>query len=154
MVVVGREGWELGVGLLMAARALFDELHRRLAEQGHPALRPAHGYAFQAMSPSGATASELAGRLHISKQAAGQMAAELERLGYVRRDSDSRDARRRPLVLTARGEDALSRSQAIFADLKHEWAARAGASNVEMAAATLDALMELYGQEGRLRPVW
>lgn len=154
MVVVGREGWELGVGLLMAARALFDELHRRLAEQGHPDLRPAHGYAFQAMSPSGATASELAGRLHISKQAAGQMAAELERLGYVRRDSDSRDARRRPLVLTPRGEDALSRSQAIFADLKHEWAARAGASNVEQAAATLDALMELYGQEGGLRPVW
>lgn len=138
----------------MAARALFDELHRRLAEQGHADLRPAHGYAFQAMGPSGATASELAGHLHISKQAAGQMAAELARLGYVRRDTDSGDARRRPLVLTARGMDALSRSEAIFADLRHEWAARAGASKVEEAAATLDALVGLYGREGKLRPVW
>ena len=148
-----REGWELGVGLLMAARALFDELHRRLAEQGHAELRPAHGYAFQAISPSGATASELAGRLHITKQAAGQMAAELERLGYLRRGSDSDDARRRPLVLTARGRDALSRSQSILADLRREWVARAGASSVDEAAATLEALVDLYG-EGKLRPVW
>jgi len=149
-----REGWELGVGLLMAARALFDELHRRLAEQGHAELRPAHGYAFQAISPSGATASELAGRLHITKQAAGQMAAELERLGYVRRGTDPHDARRRPLVLTDRGVDALTRSKAIFADLRREWVARTSASNVEEAGATLDALVELYGQGGSFRPVW
>ncbi len=154
MVVVGREGWELGVGLLIAARALFDELHRRLADQGHPDLRPAHGYAFQAMRPSGATASELAGRLGITKQAAGQMAAELERLGYVRGEPDPRDARRRPLVLTARGVEALSSSQAIFADLKREWEARAGAANVEETAAALDGLVELYGRGGSLRPVW
>lgn len=149
-----REGWELGVGLLAAARALFDELHRRLAEQGHADLRPAHGYAFQAMGASGATASELAARLRISKQAAGQMTAELERLGYVRRRTDSADARRRPLVLTARGVDALSRSEAILADLRREWASRAGASSLDEAAATLDRLVELYGQEGNLRPVW
>jgi len=148
-----REGWELGIGLLMAAGAMFDELHRRLAEEGHPDLRPAHGYAFQALGPSGATASELATRLHVSKQATGQMAAELERLGYLRRGSDSDDARRRPLVLTARGREALSRSQSILADLRREWVARAGASNVDQAAATLEALVDLYG-EGKLRPVW
>jgi DNA-binding MarR family transcriptional regulator len=154
MVAPPREGWELGVGLLMAAGALFDELHRRLAEHGHADLRPAHGYAFQAMGSTGATTSELAGRLHVTKQAAGQMAAELERRGYVRRGTDPADARRRPLVLTTRGVDALSRSAAIFADLQREWAARAGGSNVEEAATTLDALVELYGQDGRLRPVW
>lgn len=48
------------------------------------------------------------------------MAAELEALGYVTRPLDPHDARRRPLVLTARGGDALQRSAAIFDELRDE----------------------------------
>jgi len=149
-----RAGWELGVGLLAASRALFDELHARLAAQGHPDLRPAHGYAFQALGAEGATASELARRLGVTKQAAGKMAGELESLGYVTRAADARDARRRPLVLTARGADALERSVVVFDELRDEWACRAGAAELARAAEALDVLTDLYGRPGALRPVW
>jgi len=149
-----RAGWELGVGLLAASRALFDELHARLAAQGHPDLRPAHGYAFRAIGAEGATASELARRLGVTKQAAGKMAVELEALGYVTRAADPRDARRRPLVLTARGADALERSAAVFDELRDEWARRAGAAELERAADALELLTDLYGRPGALRPVW
>ncbi|HXO23629.1 MAG TPA: hypothetical protein VN870_03555, partial [Streptosporangiaceae bacterium] len=33
------------------------ELHAELARRGHPDLRPAHGFALQAIGPSGATAT-------------------------------------------------------------------------------------------------
>ncbi len=149
-----RPGWELGIGLLAAASALFAELHARLAEQGHPELRPAHGYAFQAIGAHGATATQLGERLGITKQAAGQMARELIRLGYVRAGRDDADARRRPLRLTARGEDALVRTVAVFEALREEWVTAAGPRRVAETAEALDALVALYGRAGPLRPVW
>ena len=39
--------------ILRAGRAAIDELHRRLAQRGHPDVRPAHGYAFQAIGARG-----------------------------------------------------------------------------------------------------
>ena len=39
--------------ILRAGRAAIDELHRRLAQRGHPDVRPAHGYAFQAIGRGG-----------------------------------------------------------------------------------------------------
>lgn len=144
----------MGIALLAASRALFDELHSRLAEQGHPDLRPAHGYAFQAIGGAGATASEIARRLGVTKQAAGKMVTELEALGYVTRAADAHDARRRPLILTAHGVDALERSAAVFDELRDEWARHAGAAELERAAAALDLLTGLYGRPGAVRPVW
>jgi len=101
-----------------------------------------------------ATASELARRLGVTKQAAGKMAAELEALGYVTRAADPKDARRRPLLLTARGLDALERSAAVFDELRDEWARRAGSAELDRAADALELLVELYGRGGSLRPVW
>jgi DNA-binding MarR family transcriptional regulator len=60
-------------------------------------------------------------RLGVSKQAAGKTIGTLERLGYVERGSDPRDARRKGILLTARGEDMLRRSVCIFDALRAEW---------------------------------
>lgn len=84
-------GWKLGVQLLLASRALFDELHRRLAAAGHDHLRPAHGFLFQALGPNGATASEVAPCLGVTKQAARLVVEELTGLGYVERGEDPDD---------------------------------------------------------------
>ena len=40
---------------------------------------------------------------------------------YVKRGSDPRDARRKVILLTARGEDMLRRSVRIFDALRAEW---------------------------------
>ena len=143
-------GWEAFVAILRAGRAAIDELHRRLAERGHPDVRPAHGYAFQVIGSAGATAGELGQRLGVTKQAAGHMFDELARLGYVTREPDPADGRRRLVRLTPRGVDCLRASAEIFDELLARW--RAQGADVDAAIAALDGLAELYG--GGLRPIW
>jgi DNA-binding MarR family transcriptional regulator len=118
----GPPGFELPLRLLLGFRVLIDELHAELARQGHPDLRPMHGFVFQAIGPRGTTAAELGRRLGISKQAAGKTVDALERLGYAERGPDPADARRKVVRLTGRAVDALQRSAQIFDDLWDRWA--------------------------------
>lgn len=146
-------GWELAVGLLAASRALLDELHRRLAAAGHPGLRPAHGFIFQSIGSDGATASEIAGRLGVTKQAARLILDELVGLGYVARGVDPVDGRRRPVYLTGRGARALTLSAAIFDELRDALVGDLGQPALSAGIRLLGAIDDRYGPAG-LRPVW
>ena len=115
-------GFELPLLLLHGFRVLIDELHAELARQGHPDMRPMHGFVFQAIGPGGTTAAQLARRLGVSKQAAGKTIDALERLGYVERGPDPADARRKAVRLTGRAVDALVRSARVFDELRARWA--------------------------------
>ncbi len=115
-------GFELPLRLLLGFRVLIDDLHAELARQGHPDVRPMHGFALQAIGRDGATAVELGRRLGVSKQAAGKTVDTLERLGYVARAADPGDARRKVVRLTERGVDCLARSARIFDILRARWA--------------------------------
>lgn len=123
-------GYELPLRLFLAFRAIIDELHAELAAQGHPGLRPMHGFVFQAIGPGGTTAVELGQRLGVSKQAAGKMIESLERAGYLERTPDPSDARRKIVRLTARARDSLDRSARIFDRIRDEWVRRLGADRV------------------------
>jgi DNA-binding MarR family transcriptional regulator len=132
-------GFELPLRLLLGFRVLVDDLHKELARQGHPDMRPMHGFVFQAVGPDGITAAELGRRLGVSKQAAGKTIDSLQRLGYVRREPDSRDQRQKIVVLTDRGFDALARSARIFEDLRARWASRIGLERLRALEADLRA---------------
>ncbi|MGW2155333.1 MarR family winged helix-turn-helix transcriptional regulator [Nonomuraea sp. NPDC001699] len=119
-------GFELPLRLLLAFRTLIDELHAELARQGHPDMRPNHGFVMQAIGPRGTTAVDLGRALGVSKQAAGKTIEALERVGYVERTRDDADTRRKIVRLTPRGVDALDRSARIFDDLRARWAAELG----------------------------
>ncbi len=123
-------GHELALRLLLGFRLLVDELHDELARQGHPDVRPLHGFVLQAIGPDGATAAELGRRLGVSKQAAGKTVDGLERLGYVERSPDPADARRTTIRLTARADDCLARSAVIFGQLREQWAERIGRTHL------------------------
>jgi DNA-binding MarR family transcriptional regulator len=119
-------GFELPLRLLLGFRTLIDDLHAELVKQGHPEMRPMHGFVFQAIGPEGTTAVELGRRLGVSKQAAGKTVDALEQLGYVRREPDRRDRRQKIVRLSARGYDALARSALIFDELRARWASELG----------------------------
>ena len=119
-------GFELPLRLLLAFRVLIDELHAELARQGHPDVRPMHGFVMQAIGPGGTTAVELGRTLGVSKQAAGKTVDTLERLGYVERAADPHDTRRKIVRLTPYGLDALNRSARIFDALRARWAGELG----------------------------
>ncbi|SFQ71849.1 DNA-binding transcriptional regulator, MarR family [Amycolatopsis arida] len=141
----GRPGFALPLLLFAGFRALIDRLHEELARQGHPDVRPAFGFALQAIGPDGTTASELGRRLGISKQAAGKTVDRLHRLGYVERVDDRADARRKLVRLTPHGTDALARSAAIFDRLRAEWATELGPARLRVLEDALRAMAPAGG---------
>jgi len=80
------------------------------------------------------------------------MVDELVALGYVRREPDPADARRKRVVLTARGHDALAQSAAVFEELCVEWDHRLppGLTRDDLLAA----LRAAGAAQAPLRPVW
>jgi DNA-binding MarR family transcriptional regulator len=144
-VTSGRWGFELPMLLFAGFRNLIDELHAELAEHGHPQLRPAYGFAMQAIGSDGVTASELGRRMGVSKQAAGKTVDRLARLGYAERVADRADARRKLVRLTPRGHDALVLSSAVFDELRAQWADQLGE---ERLAELEDALESVVGPAG------
>ena len=123
-------GFELPMLLFAGFRSIIDELHAELARRGHPDLRPAHGFALQAIGLGGVTAAETGRRLGISKQAAGKTIDRLEELGYVHRSGDESDRRRKLARLTPRGIAALAMSAMIFNDIRSRWEDALGAARL------------------------
>lgn len=134
-------GWVLPLLLFGGFRTLIDRLHAELAQQGHPDLRPAHGFAMQAIGRDGATATELGRRLGVSKQAAGKTVDRLVELGYAERGADAADGRRKLVRLTPRGVDALTRSAAVFEELRAEWVERLGVERMRALEADLGSVV-------------
>jgi DNA-binding MarR family transcriptional regulator len=146
-------GYELPLLLLAGFRAVIDEAHEELAARGHPELRPAHGFAMQAIGTFGATAADVGRRLGVSKQAAGKTIDRLGELGYVERDGESADRRRKLVRLTPRGAEALSLSAGAFGHVRARWAGLLGADRVAALEADLRAVAP--GQAFRLDiPGW
>lgn len=121
-------GFELPLLLLAGFRSLIDDLHAELARQGHPDVRPAHGFALQAIGGGSVTAAELGRQLGVSKQAAGKTIDRLAAGGYVTPDvgPGRGDARRRAFRLTDEGVDMLRRSAVILGQLQADWDRRTG----------------------------
>jgi DNA-binding MarR family transcriptional regulator len=109
------------LSLLCAAVAagLNDEIHRRLAQEGHGELRDHHGYLFQHLIEGPQAVGELARRLGITQQAVSKTATELERLGYIWRTADAGDQRVRRIELSDRAWDAIDRTRRTRRTLNH-----------------------------------
>ena len=138
-------GYELPLLLFAGFRTLIDQLHAELAERGHPDVRPAHGFAMQAIGAHGASASEVGRRLGVSKQAAGKTIDRLAALGYVERADDPADARRKLIRLTPRGLDALAQSAEIFDRLRARWVDTLGADRVAQLESSLRTVVPAAG---------
>ncbi|WP_368396952.1 MarR family winged helix-turn-helix transcriptional regulator [Streptomyces sclerotialus] len=109
----------------------------RLADLGHPELRPAHGIAMQMISRGGSI-TDLGRRLGVSKQAASKTVAGLEKLGYVQRQASVKDQRQTEVSLTERGVEALTLSGDILNQLRDEWATMVGEEDMTLVEDALE----------------
>ena len=120
----------------------MDELHRRLHEQGYPDIRPGHGCVFRFIDDEGTRLTELAERSGYTKQAVGEVVADLETLGYVERVPDPADRRAKTIVLTRRGREALATGRRIFVDIEQRWIEEFGEERIAQLRETAEMLVD------------
>jgi len=139
---MSRSGADLALLLLGGFRTLVDAARVELANRGYEDIRPVHDFALRAIAAGADNASELGRRMSVSKQAAAKTIAVLQARGYVTREADPADARRKRLRVTKRGLALLREGEAIFDELRAQWEDTIGADELR----TLEAhLTELVG---------
>jgi DNA-binding MarR family transcriptional regulator len=123
-----RQQWNPDLGVLAAQLqfSLQDELFARLADQGHPGLRPRHGLVIPYLDEDGIRATELARLSGRHKQIVGRLLDELEQLGYVERLPDPSDRRAKLVVPSKRGLELMQLGDEIVAEIERRHAQAAG----------------------------
>lgn len=79
-------------------------VEEELNARGYEDIRLAHNTLLIHLDFGGNSITEVAERAQLTKQAIGLLADELEKMGYIRRHVDEKDARVRILVLTDVGQ--------------------------------------------------
>lgn len=141
---MSRSGADLALLLLGGYRALVDAAMADLADQGYDDFRPAHDFAIRAIAAGADSASDLGRRMAVSKQAAAKTISVLIDRGYVLRDTDPEDARRKRLEVTPRGFEVLRQGEAVFDELRKKFEQQIGAAEL---AKLEEALTTLVGDK-------
>jgi DNA-binding MarR family transcriptional regulator len=132
---------------------MVDDVVVGLDSRGHAGVRPVHEFALRAIDAGADTASELGRRLSVSKQAAAKTIAALQQLGYVDREVDPSDGRRKPVRVTPRGYELMAIGGALFDDVRDRWAAQIGVRQLDTLQAHLGQLVKrrTFGAEDLAR---
>ncbi|MFF6993932.1 MarR family winged helix-turn-helix transcriptional regulator [Streptomyces sp. NPDC008313] len=144
------EALALTAALLAAAGELTQRIHDGVVARGFEGIRPAHGFAFTRLAPDGATATELAAHLGVTKQAASQLVDDLVRRGYAERCPHPDDARARLVVMTELGWACTRAAEEAAADAVRPWVELLG----EREALALRERLLAIAPGGPVRPTW
>ncbi|KQV06862.1 MarR family winged helix-turn-helix transcriptional regulator [Leifsonia sp. Root112D2] len=133
----------LGVSLFIPYRYSEDRMFRAMQDAGFDDWTLAQCRVFQRVAADGSRLTDLAAQAQMTKQSAGVMVDQLERLGYVRRVPDPTDGRARLIVIEGRGQKALEVARATLDDILSEWKAYLGTRNFTLLHEILLQLREI-----------
>jgi DNA-binding MarR family transcriptional regulator len=136
-----RSGPALALSLLGCYRKLVDAAVVGLAERGFKDVRPVHDFALRAIAAGADSASELGRSLSVSKQAAAKTIATLLERGYVAREEDPADRRRKRIEVTPLGFEVMRTGEAIIDNLRESWRVQLGEAELETLEAQLSAFV-------------
>ena len=137
------QGLDLSLAALFAGLALAEQVQARIAAEGFADARFGHGFVFQHLVGGPLAIGDLARAMDVTQQRASKATAELEALGYVRREPDPADARVRRIALTERGWAAIEAARRARAGILDDVRARLGGERVAAAEELLrDVLRE------------
>jgi DNA-binding MarR family transcriptional regulator len=131
---------DLGILLGLAYQEFVRELREAHAKEGFGDTGRSDGYVFRAIATQPMTVSDLAARLGISKQGAGQIIEDMERRGYVERRPDPADGRARLVYLSERGTAALAAARRFHQRYERRLVRAHGREVVATLRATLQAI--------------
>lgn len=133
----------VGQLLFKTARLLNEKAIARVRRRtGRSELRTSHTALFPHIDLEGTRLTVLAGRLGVSKQAAGQLVEELEELGMVERVPDPSDGRAKLVRFTAGGRRGLLAGLQLLGEIEGELEQRVGAEQFAALHATLLVLLQ------------
>ena len=129
--------------LLIKAARLVNEraIGRARTELDAPELRASHLALLPHIPFEGIRQSELARKLEVSRQAVGQLVAELVAQGSLELAPDPADRRAKLVRFSAAGEQALFSGMSVLASLDAELADAIGAERAVTLRDTLEALV-------------
>ena len=134
---------DLGTLLFIPYRYTEDRMFLALQKAGFDDWTLAQCRVFQRISPEGSRLTDVADQAQMSKQSAGVMVDQLERLGYVRRIPDPTDGRARLIVIEERGKRAVEVAMATLDEILSEWKAYLGTRNFALLHQILGQLREI-----------
>jgi len=134
---------DLGVALFIPYRYMEDRIFRSLQRARFDDWTLAQVRVFQRIAPNGSRLTDLAEQSQVSKQSAGVLVDQLERLGYVRRVPDPADGRARLIVIEERGRRAAEVAITTSAEILAEWTAYLGTRNFTLLQQILSQLREI-----------
>ncbi|MFJ8465831.1 MarR family winged helix-turn-helix transcriptional regulator [Streptomyces swartbergensis] len=144
------EAMALSAALLAVAGGLTQRINEGVIARGFEGVRPAHGFAFARLAPDGATVTDLAAHLGVTKQAASQLVDEMVRKGYAERRPHPDDARARLVVLTGRGWACTRAAEEAAAEAVREWGKVLGEREVR----ALGEQLLRIAPRGPIKPAW
>lgn len=129
--------------MFVAYRHAETRIFAGLAEAGYNDVTLAQGRLFARIADDGSRLTDLAESGQVTKQTAGYLVDQLEKLGYVERVPDPRDARARLVVPSAKGEEVRRAARRIEQEIETEWAAYLGPRRYRALREALTALREV-----------
>ncbi len=129
-------GWDLW----QATQAWKGQLTSKMAARGYPVYGEARGSLIRHIGADGISQAMLARKAGISKQAVQQQIDDLGADGYVTREPDPDDARKKIVMLTAQGEALFTVANDVKREIEAHYRALIGPERMEVLKAALAAI--------------
>jgi DNA-binding MarR family transcriptional regulator len=136
--------------VLRASRAETTTTLRRIQELGYTDVSLTDTNLLANLDTEGTSISALARRAGVTRQAAGQQIAVLERAGYVERRSSDTDGRAAIIYQTALGRALLGDALDIVEELESQYAAQLGSARFTALKKSLSLLLDQIDPIGTL----
>lgn len=106
--------------LFKAARLLNERAIERIRLRTDQPVRVTHTTVLPHIDLEGTRLTELARRLGVTKQAAGQLVDELEEMGFLERVADPKDARAKLVRYSKKGQAAMLEGLQVLGEIEAE----------------------------------
>lgn len=134
--------------LFKAARLLNERAIERVRAKTNRPLRIAHTSLLPHVDLEGTRLTELASRLGVTKQAAGQLVDELVEMGLLERVADPDDARAKLVRFSKRGRAGILEGLAVLAEIGADIGRLVGPAKMQSLHEVLTAVVHAEAARG------
>ena len=134
--------------LVRATRMMTDETVERMQARGIEKMQASYPRLLGNLDTEGTRLTALARRMGVSRQAAAQLAAEIETNGFVSRQPDPEDGRGVIVAFTPHGRKALAIAVEVMISIERDYENVVGKMELRVVKRHLRAILEKFDPEG------